>query len=273
MQDKKPFIAIGAVLLAAIAVIAYAFNQTSGGPFSETPPANTNSVVANTNKPATGPTTAPTPFIMLPPHSRGNQAAAVQLEEFGDYQCPSCAFMFQELKKIETEYAGRIRFSFSHFPIVARHPYAMVAARAAEAAHLQGKFWEMHDKLYENQKDWGFINKDEKPAKTEAEAREFFVRYAGEIKLDVAKFKQNLDNPDLEKQVISDQRRATTQQVGGTPSLFMSSPQMPPTQLKPEYMTPEGIRKALDSLIAGAGGAPVSGEKAAPKTNDKTGNK
>ena len=269
MQDKKPFIAIGAVLLAAIGVIGYALNQTSGGPFKDTPPTTTNSNAPNSN--TTGP--APTPFIMLPPHTRGNKAAAVKLEEFGDYQCPSCAFMFQELKKIEAEYAGRISFSFSHFPIVARHPYAMIAARAAEAAGLQGKFWEMHDILYENQKDWGFIGKDEKPAKTEAEAREFFVRYAGEIKLDVAKFKLDLDKPELEKQAISDQRRGTDMGVRGTPTLFMSSPMMQPNQLKPDMMTPEGIRKALDYLIQQSGGAPISGEKTAPKTNDKAGGK
>jgi protein-disulfide isomerase len=268
MQDKKPFIAIGAVLLAAIGVIAYALQQTSGPAF-EKPPTTTSTPAAT--KTDAGP--APTPFIMLPPHSRGNKAAAVKLEEFGDYQCPSCAFMFQELKKIEAEYAGRIQFSFSHFPIVARHPYAMIAVRAAEAANLQGKFWEMHDKLYEAQKDWGFIDKDDKPAKTEAEVREMFVTYAGELKLDVAKFKQDLEKPELEKQATSDLQRGQSLGVRGTPALFMSSPMMQPNQLKPEMMTPDGIRKALDYLIEQSGGAPVNGAKPPAKADDKPGAK
>jgi protein-disulfide isomerase len=272
MQDKKPFIAIGAVLLAIVGFFAYT-RSGSDEVFTPNTPTNTNSPVAATPTPAQtnagDPNAAPTPFITLPPHSRGSQTAAVQVEEFGDYQCPACAFLFTEMKKIEAEYAGRIRFTFSHFPIVARHPYAMMAVRAAEAAHLQGKFWEMHEKLYENQKEWGFMDKDNKPSKSELEVRDLLAKYAGEIKINVEKFKQDLDKPELEKQAVSDQRRGTAQNVAGTPALFMSSPQMAPNQLKPEMMTPDGIRKALDFLIAQNGGAATESKPAAPGNNGK----
>jgi protein-disulfide isomerase len=271
MQDKKPFIAIGAVLLATIGIIGYALNRTGGDPFANNT-SGSPAPSAKTTAPAT-PVASVTPFIALPPHTRGNQAAAVLVEEFGDYQCPACAMLFQEMEKIEAEYAGRIRFSFSHFPIVARHPYAIIAARAAEAAGVQGKFWEMHKKLYEHQKDWGFMDKDNKAAKTEAEAREIFVTYANELKLDVEKFKKDWDSPESEKQVTSDQTRGTRMQVAGTPSIFMSSPQMAPNQLKPEMMTPEGIRKALDYLITQSGGSANTESKPAVKTDGKAAGK
>jgi protein-disulfide isomerase len=260
MKDYKPFVAIGAVLLAALGIIGYAIKSNSDGPFTgNTPPANKTTTT-------TAATPAGTPFITLPARTRGDKAAAVLVEEFGDYQCPACAGLFEEMKKIEAEYEGKIRFSFSHFPIVARHPYAMLAGRAAEAAGMQGKFWEMHDKLYENQKDWGFIGKDEKPAKTEPEVRQLLIGYATELKLNVEKFKTDLDSPEAEKQIISDQRRGMARSVAGTPTLFMSSPQRSPSQLKPDMMTSDGIRKALDFIIQESGGTPPSVKK-----DDKSG--
>src|SRR2546429_7136002 len=105
---------------------------------------------------------APTPDPALdvqgaePPHLRGNPNAPVTLEEFGDFQCPSCGAYYVELKKIEGEFGDTLRVIFRELPLVPTHEHALLAAQAAEAAGLQGeqKFWEMNDKLSENQKTW-----------------------------------------------------------------------------------------------------------------------
>src|SRR5215471_7483185 len=89
-----------------------------------------------------------------PPHVRGNPNAPVTLEEFGDFQCPSCGSYYPELKKIEAEFGDKLKVIFRELPLLPMHEHALLAAQAAEAAGLQGKFWEMHDKLYENQAKW-----------------------------------------------------------------------------------------------------------------------
>ncbi len=89
-----------------------------------------------------------------PPHIRGNPKARVTLEEFGDFECPVCGTYSVEVKKIEAEFGDRLRVIFREYPLYPTpHKHALIAAQAAEAAGLQDRFWEMHDKLYENQKD------------------------------------------------------------------------------------------------------------------------
>src|ERR1051325_12176073 len=89
-----------------------------------------------------------------PPHVRGNPNAPVTLEEFGDFQCPSCGSYYLELKKIEAEFGDKLKVIFRELPLLPMHEHALMAAQAAEAGGLQGKFWEMHDLLYENQAKW-----------------------------------------------------------------------------------------------------------------------
>src|SRR4051794_18036201 len=84
-----------------------------------------------------------------PTHVRGGERAAVTLEEFGDFQCPPCGILSTTLQKVEKDYGDRIRVIFREFPLT-MHAHAMTAASAAEAAGLQGRFWEMHDILFEH---------------------------------------------------------------------------------------------------------------------------
>ncbi len=84
-------------------------------------------------------------------HFRGNRNAPVQLLEYGDFQCPHCGAAHVVLKEIEQKYLSRIVFIFRHFPLSEIHPFARIAAIASEAAARQGKFWEMHDLVFENQ--------------------------------------------------------------------------------------------------------------------------
>ena len=86
-------------------------------------------------------------------HMRGNAKAPITLEEFGDFECPPCAIMSPAIHQLEKDYGAKLRVIFRHFPL-AMHKHAREAAIASEAAHLQGKFWEMHDLLYKEQAAW-----------------------------------------------------------------------------------------------------------------------
>src|SRR5712672_3800757 len=92
-----------------------------------------------------------TPPISERDHSAGNTNAPVTLVEYGDYQCPYCGEAHPVVKQLQRDLGKRLRFVFRNFPLTQAHPFALVAAEAAEAAALQGKFWEMHDLIYENQ--------------------------------------------------------------------------------------------------------------------------
>ncbi len=102
------------------------------------------------------PTPAPLNVSQLganPPHSIGPADAPVTLEEFGDFQCPPCGLLHPVLKDMEKEFGPQLRVIFRQFPLAQTHQHAINAARAAEAAGMQGKFWEMHDLIFTNQRN------------------------------------------------------------------------------------------------------------------------
>jgi protein-disulfide isomerase len=164
---------------------------------------------------------------------RGPANAKVTMEEYGDYQCPSCGVLFHELKKLEQEYGTQMRFVFRHFPLQG-HKHALLAAHAAEAASQQGRFWEMHDMIYTNQAGWSSAD----------DARPFFLQYARNLGLDVDRFNRDLDSPAVAARVQADYQRGVAAKVEGTPSLFLNG-----RQLRPEAYTPEGLRMALDFML------------------------
>jgi protein-disulfide isomerase len=166
---------------------------------------------------------------------RGPASAPVTLEEFGDYQCPPCGALFRELQKVESEYGDKLRFIFRHYPITERHKNALVAAHAAEAAGLQNKYWEMHDRLYDKQLEWAESD----------DARTIFINYARDLKLDAERFTRDMDAPQLDARIAADRQRAQSLGVIGTPTLFVNG-----RQLKAEAMTPELIRKAIDYMLS-----------------------
>src|SRR5712692_8823296 len=136
MKRFLPLVIIVAVLIAAV-FAAWIFLRSSR---TDHPPTNSSASEAPGAEPS---------------HIRGNPKATVTLEEFGDFECPSCGTYSVELKKIESEFGDRLRVIFREYPLYPTpHKHALIAAQAAEAAGLQGRFWEMHDKLYENQKAW-----------------------------------------------------------------------------------------------------------------------
>lgn len=166
-------------------------------------------------------------------HVRGGSDAKVTLEEYGDYQCPPCGILFHDLKTIEKEYGTRMRFVFRHYPL-SGHIHARTAAHAAEAASLQGKFWEMHEMIYQNQANWS-------PA---TDARSVFIQYAQTLGLDVDRFMRDMDSPEVAARVRADYDRGSSLGVNGTPAVFMNGQMVNPTAV-----TPEGLRKGLDFLL------------------------
>jgi protein-disulfide isomerase len=160
---------------------------------------------------------------------------SVTVEEFGDYQCPPCGMLHPEMKKIQAEYGPRVRFVFHNFPLTKMHKNALAAAQAAEAARLQTKFWEMHDLLYENQKDW----------KDAENPRPMFAKYARELGLDVMRFERDMESSEVQHQIDADMQLGNSAEVVGTPTILIEG-----RQLKPEVTNPEGIRKGIDLMLA-----------------------
>jgi protein-disulfide isomerase len=163
-----------------------------------------------------------------PAHQRGDANAIVTLEEFGDFECPPCARLHTEIKKVEAEYGTRVRVVFRHLPL-AMHKRAQEAARASEAAALQGRFWEMHDRLYESQEEW-----------IEAcDVRQMFTRYARDLGLDVERFAKDMDAESVKERIRLDQERADSIELAATPTIFVNGRQVSPASLR------EGIEAAL----------------------------
>jgi protein-disulfide isomerase len=159
----------------------------------------------------------------------------VTIEEFGDFQCPPCAGMAALLKKEEEEYGERLRVIFHHFPLV-NHAHAREAAHAAEAADLQGKFWEMHDLLYKEQTVW---------SKAEL-VPPLLEGYAKSIGLDAERFEKDMKDPKVIERVDADQKLGTSRGVTSTPTLFINEVVLPADQINPI-----GVKKAIETALNG----------------------
>jgi protein-disulfide isomerase len=141
-------------------------------------------------------------------HKVGAGTTGVTLTEYGDFQCPACAEYYPLVKQIKQLYGDKITFQFRHFPIQSNHPYALLAARAAEAAGMQGKFFEMHDLLYENQTTWS----------PSSNPTEYFDGYAKQLGLNVKKFKEDMRADSTNRTVQADLAEATRKKFDSTPT-------------------------------------------------------
>ncbi len=136
----------------------------------------------------------------------------VTLVEYGDYQCPVCLAYYLPLKQVYGQFSSDIYFQFRNLPLVSAHPNAFAAARAAEAAGMQNKYWEMHDKLYENQNNWA-------PA---SNPLSFFSQFAQDIGLNVNQFKTDYASSKVNDSINTDLAEfKKTGQQQGTPSFFL----------------------------------------------------
>jgi len=146
-------------------------------------------------------------------HKSGQGEAGVTFTEYGDFQCPVCAIYFEPVKQATAKYSKEVFFQFRNLPLVNIHQNAFAAARAAEAAGKQDKFWEMHDKLYENQTTWA----------SSSNALNFFKTYAKAIGLDMAKFEKDYASAEINDAINAD--LAEFEKTGrdmATPTFFIN---------------------------------------------------
>ncbi len=138
---------------------------------------------------------------------KGPADGSITIVEFSDYQCPFCARAEPIIMQALEAYPTQARFVYKHFPLESIHPHAMGASQAAIAAGKQGKFWEMHEKLFANQRAL-------QPEKLDS--------YATELGLDVEKFKADMGSDETKKAVRDDMRLARSAGVRGTPTIFVN---------------------------------------------------
>ena len=151
-------------------------------------------------------------------HVFGNKDAKVVLFEYGDFQCPGCGGAYPQLKTITEKYKNQVAFVFRNMPLTTIHPNALAAATVAEAASLQGKYWEMHDKLYETQNDWSSASPT---ARTD-----IFVSYANDLGLNVDKFKADLSSKTVSDKISRDRAIANKLNVDSTPTIYVDNEKM-----------------------------------------------
>jgi protein-disulfide isomerase len=140
-------------------------------------------------------------------HVQGPTHAAVTLVEYGDYECPYCGEAYPVVKELQSRMGERLRFVFRNFPISTSHPHAEHAAEAAEAANAQGRFWEMHDRLYERQRHL-----------TDADLQ----NYAEEFGLDIERFEKEMAEHVHADRVHEDFMSGVRSGVNGTPTFYIN---------------------------------------------------
>ena len=166
-------------------------------------------------------------------HVRGNPEAPLTLEEFGDFECPSCKNVATFLDKVVKEYQPSVRVIFRNFPL-AMHQHSHDATLAAEAAGLQGRFWEMHDMLFREQAVWS----------SASDAGTLFDSYAETLGLDLNQFRKDLKSDKVRQRIEFDQARAKSLGVQTAPSLFVDKREMGPND-----RNPESVRRLIDEAV------------------------
>src|SRR5207247_6347690 len=166
-------------------------------------------------------------------HIRGNPDAPVTLEEFGDFECSSCKNVATFLDKAIKEYHPHVRLIFRSFPL-AMHQDARDAALAAEAAGLQGRYWEMHDMLFREQAVWS----------SASDAGMLFDSYAETLGLDLNQFRKDVKSDKVRERIETDQARAKSLGDNTAPTLFVDRREMGPND-----RTPEGVRRLVDEAV------------------------
>ena len=148
-----------------------------------------------------------TPPVSERDHVAGPNDAPVTLVEYGDYECPYCGMAYPILKSVRRALGKRMRFVYRHFPLNETHPHARHAAEASESAAVEGKFWEMHDALFEHQ---------------HALEDEDLVRYAKSLGIDATRVEEDLAAGTYTKRVREDFRSGVRSGVNGTPTFFIN---------------------------------------------------
>ncbi|MDQ4122992.1 MAG: DsbA family protein [Acidobacteriota bacterium] len=232
-KNQLPLTIIGLVaIVAIIGTVLYLQGAKRPAP----PRANVNSTQANTakntNALANALPGAPNPW------AKGPATAPIVIEEFADFECPSCAGFEPVIRQIKTIYGDRVRVVFRHYPLTQIHPKAYDAARAAEAAGMQGKFWEMHSMLFDKRNTWA----------TASDHRAEFANFAQQIGLDVNKFRDDMTGMMTAQRVDADKKRGDSVRISSTPSAFLNGR---PLDFTTEMSNTEALRRAVENALQG----------------------
>ncbi|MGC9968793.1 MAG: thioredoxin domain-containing protein [Minisyncoccia bacterium] len=220
---------VGFVVLVLVVIVVA--GVTSGGFSAGT---------ANSTPPEFVATTAPT--ITAADWTRGKKDAKVSIIEYGDFECPACAEYSPVMNQLFAAYGDRVLFAFRNFPLYSIHPNAGISSQAAEAAGLQGKFWEMHDLLYQKQNEWA-------GAASSSVVNQYFDKYASSLGLDVNKFNQNINANPVVSKVQADVAGGNAAQIDHTPTFFVNLKQIPnPTSYN-------DFKAVLDGALASSTGS------------------
>lgn len=152
------------------------------------------------------------PEVTTEDHLQGPSSSPAVLVAYSDFQCPACLAYEPILKSLKTEFGDKLTIVFRHFPLKTIHQYAEAAARASEAANLQGKFWEMHDLLYDRQKSW--------TASTNIDST--LADYAKELGLDVEKFTTDYKSTTVKERVDRDINSGLSLGINSTPTFYLN---------------------------------------------------
>lgn len=219
-QEVKILLGIGIATL--LVIIGAVFFLSSGSPVSETTPET-----IEENK----------EYLVRENSTKmGSESASVTVVEFADFQCPACGAAHPVLKQLLSEYENDVMFVYRHFPL-ANHRNAKIAAYSAEAAGVQGKFWEMHDMLFENQAEWS----------ESANPMEIFTEYATELELDTTQFAEDVKSDEIKDKVNNDQRDGTLVGVSATPTFFING--KPAFRGVPNY---NDLKAFIDAELSGS---------------------
>lgn len=190
-------------------------------------------------------------------HTKGEGTSGVVLVEYADFQCPACAQYYPVLQQVKAKYGDTITFQLRHFPLEAIHKNARAAARAAEAAGLQGKFWEMHDVLYERQQIWQETN----------DPIGVFEGYAREIGVDdMAKFSEDYKSSTVNASINADLDAGRDLGVQSTPTFILDGKKL---EENPGG-TVEAFSLLIDEAIRARGGTPPSDDSSAAGSTEPT---
>ncbi len=250
-SSSLPLVIIGLVLLGVIGGGYWLYQNSKAKPTTAKKPA------ANTNvkdEAAFLKLYQSAPAGASPANMLGSPNALVTVEEFADYQCPTCGATYPKMKEIETIYGNRIKSIFRNYPLP-MHKHGYEAAVAAEAAGLQGKFWEMQNQLFTNQQAWA----------NAADARKIFDDYAQKIGLDVEKFQNDSLGLAAKQRVDADLERGRALNISGTPTIYINGKEFPDQQFNVST-----LRQFIDAELqkAQSGGAATAGQTSvAPPSN------
>jgi protein-disulfide isomerase len=164
-------------------------------------------------------------------HFAGNPDAPVVLVEYGDYECPFCGQAYPIVQLLRRQSGDELAFAFRNFPLVQAHPHALVAAEAAEAAGLQGRFWPMHDTLFTHQ---------------DALEPENLLLYARALDLDLERFVADANSEDVARRIERDIESGVASGVPGTPTFFVNG------RRHTGSFAPESLGAAIERALVAA---------------------